>query len=233
MPPRYPIRRVRPSRWLPAPTGRVVPLFPLKRREMLSLYDTLQGCLVRTDSKVLQFIGPRGGEGVSTIAHAFAHVSATLGDRQVLLLDGNRPPSGDRGWASQPTSSLASAAHMGDPFDLALSPTGHPRLFRVALSLDPAHPMADELHVIEGAWPQLRERFDLIVIDSPPALPTPEGITLAMRADAVVLVVEAERTRASLAREAQSRLADAKVQLVGVILNRRRHHIPQWLYRLL
>src|SRR5678816_4692928 len=82
-------------------------------------------------------------------------------------------------------------------------------------------------------WPELRERFDFIVVDSPPAIPTNEGIALAARADVVALVIEAERTRAALAREAQTRLSDAKANLVGVILNRRRHHIPRWLYRLL
>ena len=62
----------------PAPAaGRAVALFPLRRREIQRLYDTLQVCLARTDAKVLQLIGPRGGEGVSTIAHAFAHVCVT------------------------------------------------------------------------------------------------------------------------------------------------------------
>jgi Mrp family chromosome partitioning ATPase len=200
---------------------------------MHNLYNTLQGCLARTDSKVVQFIGPRGGEGVSTIAHAFAHVFATLTERRVLLLDAGRLPSPGMGRTARSSRSLVSAARMGEPVDSALSPTAHPSLFRAVVSVDPHRAMADELVAADGVWQQLRERFDLIVIDSPPAVPTAEGITLAARAEAVVLVIEAERTRASVAREAQDRLADVKANLLGVILNRRRHHIPRWLYRLL
>ena len=233
---RHQSARVGQRRRLPVPPvrpGRTVPLFPLRRREMQNLYNTLQGCLARTDSKAVQFIGPRGGEGVSTIAHAFAHIFATLTERRVLLLDASRLPPPGMGRAAQPTRSLASAARMGEPVDSALSPTAHPNLFRAVLSVDSQRALVDELDVADGVWRELRQRFDLIVIDSPPALPTTEGITLAAQADTVVLVIEAERTRASLAREAQNRLADAKVNLLGVIFNRRRHHIPKWLYRLL
>jgi Mrp family chromosome partitioning ATPase len=220
----------------PAPAaGRAVALFPLRRREIQSLYDTLQVCLARTDAKVLQLIGPRGGEGVSTIAHAFAHVCVTQSARRVLLLDASRPvarSSWDAGGRSG-ARSLADAARRGTDLAEALHPTAHPQMVRAVLSPDSRRAMLDDLEAVDTLWPELRERFDFIVVDSPPAIPTNEGIALAARADVVALVIEAERTRAALAREAQTRLSDAKANLVGVILNRRRHHIPRWLYRLL
>ncbi len=185
---------------------------------------------------MLQLIGPQGGEGVSTIARAFAHLSASQADRRVLLLDATRSPRGagvglsltsHAGW------SIANAARQGTGAKDALHATANPRLQWAALSLDPKRTMADELDAMDAVLPELREGFDLIVIDSPPAMPTTEGIALASRADAVALVVEAERTRSAVAREAQIRLAEAKANLLGVIMNRRRRHIPQWLYHLL
>ena len=49
-------------------------------------------------------------------------------------------------------------------------------------------------------------------------------------ADAVVLVVESERTRKKTARWARQQLEDAGAKLLGVVLNKRAQHIPAWLY---
>lgn len=77
----------------------------------------------------------------------------------------------------------------------------------------------------------LRGLADWIVIDAPPVTLCPETGYLAQASDAVMLVVRAERTRWTVVREAERRLTDAGGNLVGSVLNRRRYHIPQWLYR--
>ena len=46
----------------------------------------------------------------------------------------------------------------------------------------------------------------------------------------VVLVIEAEQTRFESAQRATRSLQQAQANLLGVILNKRPQHIPEWLY---
>ena len=71
-----------------------------------------------------------------------------------------------------------------------------------------------------------RSRYDLIVLDAPPVLPVPDVLAAAARADATLLVVRFERTRAEAVRAAQLRLASVGVRPLGTVLTRvvpRRH----------
>jgi hypothetical protein len=49
----------------------------------------------------------------------------------------------------------------------------------------------------------------------------------------VVLVVQAERSRPEIIRQAQALVENAGGRFIGSILNRRHTYIPDWLYRLL
>jgi len=69
-----------------------------------------------------------------------------------------------------------------------------------------------------------------VIFDLPPLS---DGVTAERMAgwmDHVILVVECERVRWPIVAHAQRRLAEARVALLGAVLNKRRYHIPAWLY---
>ncbi|MEW5726532.1 MAG: hypothetical protein AB1918_01770 [Pseudomonadota bacterium] len=84
--------------------------------------------------------------------------------------------------------------------------------------------------LVEAYWARLAEAADLIILDTPPVLASPLAQALAPTADGVVLVVEAERTRAAVARAARDALVAAGANVLGVVLNKRRLHVPKALY---
>jgi Mrp family chromosome partitioning ATPase len=49
--------------------------------------------------------------------------------------------------------------------------------------------------------------------------------------DGIVLVVEAERTRTPLVRATQKTIKGHGGTVLGVVLNKRRSHVPKFLYR--
>jgi Mrp family chromosome partitioning ATPase len=49
--------------------------------------------------------------------------------------------------------------------------------------------------------------------------------------DGVILVLESGKTRRQVALNVKKQLEDAKGKLLGVVLNKRRHYIPDWIYR--
>lgn len=66
---------------------------------------------------------------------------------------------------------------------------------------------------------ELRERFDLVVVDSPPVLPVTDPLILAGQADAVVLVTRCDSTTRGELQRALAQLGQADANIMGVILN--------------
>ena len=84
---------------------------------------------------------------------------------------------------------------------------------------------------LESLFGKLRQQFDFILIDSPPVTHSAVGLALVHKVDGVLLVVEAEKTRWSVARHVKNRLIIAQGNLLGVILNKRRYYIPSFIYK--
>ncbi|MGA7625023.1 MAG: CpsD/CapB family tyrosine-protein kinase [Candidatus Acidiferrales bacterium] len=77
---------------------------------------------------------------------------------------------------------------------------------------------------------ELKEEFDYVLIDAPPVSSYADAVLLGQMADGVVLVVEANSTRRESARIAKETFENARVRLLGAILNNRTFPIPEALY---
>jgi Mrp family chromosome partitioning ATPase len=64
-------------------------------------------------------------------------------------------------------------------------------------------------------------------------LERPEALAAAGTVGAVVLVVEAGRTRREALARIREAFDDEGVKLLGFVLTKQRHAIPGWLYRAL
>ena len=73
--------------------------------------------------------------------------------------------------------------------------------------------------------------FDYTLIDCPSISASYEAAMLAPDVDGVVLVVEADRTKRDQIFRARQTIEMAKGNLIGMVLNRRRHVVPEWVYR--
>ena len=79
----------------------------------------------------------------------------------------------------------------------------------------------------------LREKFDFIIFDGSPLRDYSESSFLAGKMDGVILVVEAERTKIEVARKIRKDLESTGVNILGVVLNKKRNYIPDYLERFL
>ncbi|WP_217909768.1 polysaccharide biosynthesis tyrosine autokinase [Pseudenhygromyxa sp. WMMC2535] len=66
---------------------------------------------------------------------------------------------------------------------------------------------------------ELRERFDVVIIDSPPVLPVTDPLILAPRVDGVVLVARCRATTRTDVIRALTTLRQGDTNLLGVVLN--------------
>jgi len=67
---------------------------------------------------------------------------------------------------------------------------------------------------------RLEAEADVVVLDTPPALPVTDAVVLASQADGVLLVTDAGRTRRSAALRALENLRQVGANVVGAALNR-------------
>ena len=112
-----------------------------------------------------------------------------------------------------------------------LHPVGDSRLTVSQLLVkESAQPLIFESTQFRGMLNRLRETFDLILIDAPPATDYADGLVLGSKVDGIVLVAAAEETRWQAMQDVSRRVELMGGQVLGMILNNQRYHIPQAIY---
>lgn len=74
----------------------------------------------------------------------------------------------------------------------------------------------------------LKERFDLVILDTPPVLATADAGILGSLCDGVLLVVRAGQTERSAAQRATAQLASSGARVLGVVLNDPSGNVSQY-----
>jgi succinoglycan biosynthesis transport protein ExoP len=171
---------------------------------------------------VISSAGPN--EGKTTAATNLAVALAKIG-QSVLLIDGDiRKPSVHKVFGLYNNIGVTNLMNQvifdGAAADAATQETDFPDL-RILTSGPPLQTGCDLLFTT--SMPRLiayyRERFDRIIIDSPPLLHMPDARMLGRMADAVVLVARAGHTLREAALAARERLMQDQTPVLGVILN--------------
>jgi non-specific protein-tyrosine kinase len=72
--------------------------------------------------------------------------------------------------------------------------------------------MADLLDLLIG-------RFDMVVLDAPPALPVTDAVVLSTLVDGLVVVVRAGKTSRPVLSELRRRLETVQAHVLGLVLN--------------
>jgi capsular exopolysaccharide synthesis family protein len=172
-------------------------------------------------SKIIAITAARPGEGKTTMTIALGRTLAVSGLR-VLAIDGDiRQPSFDpvfeTGGGLGLTDHLAGLAGLDEIIRHdALSPLcviGAGTQAKAALSLFLSAELAQ-------SFEPLRARFDVILLDAPPAFALAEGRILARMADAALLCIRWGDTPRRTVRAAILLLQEAGVTLAGAALTR-------------
>lgn len=171
--------------------------------------------------QVLVLTSAEPDEGKSTLGLSLIRAQAQP-DRRALLIDADfrrsRLTTRISGIAAQPGlyevlsgQATAEDAIQSDPASLAdLMVSGGSSADRKVLG---------DAAKLEGLLATLRGRYDLIVIDAPPALALAEGQVIPMVADATLLVVRWGKTRKRVVRYTMDQLTRFGMPLHGVVLN--------------
>ena len=133
-------------------------------------------------------------------------------------------PTTDDGAAADKQGPDAGRLRQADP-----ESTDLPLLHRLLVRHKEGTALEFAEHLAEVAK-TMRDRFDLIVIDGPALTSFPEMRVAIAGIDGTILVIEAERTVSVAAARTTTAIEAAGGHLLGLVLNKRRYIIPDWIY---
>ena len=161
---------------------------------------------------------PAAGEGKSAAVANLAVTMAQSGRRTILVDCDLRRPSLHEQFGLAMTPGLTNLVLEGLS-ELPLQPTGVENLWLLSSGPTPPNP-ADFLGAsrMDRVLAQLSEAADIVLFDAPPVVAAADAAILGAKADGVLLVIQAGRTRRDQSERARELLEQAKVRIVGVAL---------------
>ncbi|MFA5075543.1 MAG: CpsD/CapB family tyrosine-protein kinase [Candidatus Babeliales bacterium] len=80
---------------------------------------------------------------------------------------------------------------------------------------------------------QLKEKYDYIILDTPPVIPVTDAGLIGAQVDGVIMVIQAGRTQKGVIKHGEGLLRQANAKLLGYIVTNIQYHVPAYIYRYL
>jgi polysaccharide biosynthesis transport protein len=163
-------------------------------------------------------------EGKTTVATNLALAAAEIG-RRVLLIDADlRTPRVHKIFGVPNTRGLGNLldelSQLEGPESATIA-TGQGQLFILPAGSVPEKRISTLLHSSRLAelLQDLRGKFDIVLIDTPPMLHMPDARILGRLVDGVIIIVRASRTTKETLAITSDRLAEDRINIIGTVLN--------------
>jgi len=197
---------------------------PLKRPQsaFAEAFRTLRTSIQFADTgkpvRVVAITSAVPGEGKTTVAIGLARAVAAAGGKVLLIDCDARRRASSRQFAEGVTVGLDEVLAGSATLEQAIVQDGlstacvlPQRLDSKGISLTESPRLAELIEAV-------RERYDLVLLDTPPVLPVDEARVIASLADGVVFLVRWRRTAANAAAVALRRLNDVHAEVLGAVL---------------
>lgn len=204
---------------------------PTLTAKLRNLYVQIDREVGGVNGKFVQLIAARSGTGTTRVSRALAAVcTAELGKR-VLIIDAGAGFPQFCHYGIQPRTTWADTLRRKSLVTDACHAVGRTGIFLMKAwrEVQGPHSVLTSPGFEEGL-DDLRGSFDLIIVDSAAVEDSPAGIDIASVVDGSILVVGAEKTKWHVAVDVRDRIEARGGQILGVLLNEFRFHIPAPIY---
>jgi capsular exopolysaccharide synthesis family protein len=172
------------------------------------------------EAKTILVTSPALGDGKSTLASNLAIAMAQAGQK-TLVIDGDfRRPVQHKIFEIDEKKGLSSVLAGRHTVDEVVQPG--PVKGLDILARGPEAPNPSELlnsDVFAEILKDLSERYDRVIIDSPPVTPVADSQILGALCNVTVLVLRAEKSTRRLSQQARDALMSVGARLLGVVVN--------------
>jgi protein-tyrosine kinase len=172
------------------------------------------------------------GDGASTTAINFATALSKNHSLKVLLIDVNlRTPGLHEVYQVDRRNGLSEMITNNHEQNSCIRKVGPGDLYIITTGGNHSNPLSlFDSKKFEAFLKEAREEYDYILLDAPPIPAFLEARLICSKVDGVILVLGSGKTRRHVALRAKKEVEDAGGTILGVVLNRRKFHIPKWLY---
>jgi Mrp family chromosome partitioning ATPase len=202
-------------------------------RELGILRNALQSATRDKPQRTILFTSASHGEGVTTLASSFARIVSAGPQGRVLLVEMNaRRPT--LFWRLGLSAEGGVSHYLSEKRPLATIVQQGPRFPFDVVHVGENDPAKLQMHLEESLPRLLSEAsadYDSVIIDAPPVVMSPETPQIARFADGVVMVVRCGRTRREMVRRAINMVEQFDGDILGVVLNRKKYYIPDFIYQ--
>jgi len=184
--------------------------------------------------KIFLMTGAHEKAGVSTITFNLSLALAfDLVEKRILLVDINiSNPSLHSAFGYPVNPGLLDYLFGIRPLDEIIRTSDYPNLDLIPCgSIDYLAITPFDKTVFSYFLDEVRKQYDFVLMDAAPILKSTQTSAISSKADGVIIVVEANRTRWEVMTDLKQRLESDGANLLGSFLNKRKLLIPNWLYR--
>jgi len=202
-----------------------------------TLRTNIQFMRMEKQGKILVVTSPTLQEGKTTTIVNLALTMAQNGQRTLLIGANLRRPSIHRFFGIEREPGLADVLVSNARWRDCIRTVADILMGRFEMEDIMASPGLDNLHILEsGPIPanpsellstpamaqflsEVREEYDVVLIDTPPVLPVTDSAIVAAQVDGVILVYQAGKVGRLVLKRAKSHLESARAKVWGVVLN--------------
>jgi succinoglycan biosynthesis transport protein ExoP len=182
-----------------------------------SIYFSTRG--LAAAHKIIQVTSPMAGDGKTTLTANLAVTIAQSGKRVLLIEADLRRPGAARMFGLKTDAGLVAALNGDLDLDDCIHETDVENLWILPVGTRPFNP--SEL-LSSAPFVQLlevvREKYDFVLIDSPPLLPVTDASVIAAAVDGVVLLLRVRRNMRSGALLSMDKLRAVGANVIGVVV---------------
>lgn len=183
--------------------------------------------------KTILITGTAHGCGATTTAVSLATAMAKDSKRNVLLVDGNfRTPGLHRVFGTAYNGGMYDLLNFNGQSTFEFRKVGPGELYLLPSGINrPVQNGYFESNRFDIFLKQVRARFDYVILDSAPVNEFPDSTAMCAKVDGVIIVITYGKTRRQVALRVKKELEDSGANLLGVVFNKRKYYIPDWIYR--
>lgn len=174
-----------------------------------------------SNQKSLLVVPAAPGSGATTVVANLA-LGAAASDLRVLVIDGNlRRPGLHKVFKLADGPGLADVLAKKCDLSMALQATSTPNLTLLSAGSATLRSVPERLsaEVLTATLDEAHGKFDLVIIDSAPALVAGDAQALANRCDAAILVVKAYGEKRGQVARLRDQLAEGRAEVLGIVVN--------------
>jgi capsular exopolysaccharide synthesis family protein len=183
--------------------------------------------------KTIMFTGTSRKCGTTTTAVSLGTMLAQEAGYKVLLVDTNLSNPGLHSiFKTQLNGGICELIGGNGDNTFEFKRVGPAELYMVTCGIIPSDPKRHfESPRFESFLKLVREKFDFVILDTAPIGNAPDSQTICSKVDGVVMVITSGKTRRQVAQRVKKEVEDAGGTMLGVVINRRKYYIPNWIYK--